>query len=333
MSAVKVQDVDVYHIESNNNSQYNLTTTMKNPSVSSTYNNALSVLSHVKYEHLIAGISGGAISTLILHPLDLMKIRFAVNDGRTALPQYSSLTSAFYTIVKQEGVKGLYRGVTPNVWGSGSSWGFYFLFYNSIKNWIQAGDSQYPLGPSLHMLAASEAGVLTLLVTNPIWVVKTRLCLQYGTNTVPSSQWYNGVGDALVKIYKTEGFRGYYRGFVPGIFGVTHGALQFMTYEEMKAFYNQYRKLPHDSKLTTGEYLSFAAISKLIAAAATYPYQVLRTRLQDQHHDYKGTWDCIKKTWKYERMRGFYKGLAPYLLHVTPNICLVMLIYEKFTNK
>lgn len=37
----------------------------------------LSVFSHVKYEHLLAGISGGAISTLILHPLDLMKIRFA----------------------------------------------------------------------------------------------------------------------------------------------------------------------------------------------------------------------------------------------------------------
>lgn len=293
------------------------------------------IFSHVKYEHLIAGISGGAISTLILHPLDLMKIRFAVNDGRTALPQYTSLTSAFYTIVKQEGIKGLYKGVAPNVWGSGSAWGFYFLFYNSIKNWIQAGDSNYPLGPSLHMLAAAEAGVLTLLVTNPIWVVKTRLCLQYGTtsSSVSSSQCYNGMGDALVKIYRTEGVRGLYRGFIPGMFGVTHGALQFMTYEEMKAFYNEYRKLPIDSKLTTSEYISFAAISKLIAAAATYPYQVLRTRLQDQHHNYEGTWDCVKKTWKYERMRGFYKGLVPYLLHVTPNICLVMLIYEKFTNK
>lgn len=83
---------------------------------------------------------------------------------------------------------------------------------------------------------------------------------------------------------------------------------------------------------TTAEYLCFAAISKLIAAAATYPYQVIRARLQDQHHSYEGTWDCVKKIWKYEQMRGFYKGLVPYLLHVTPNICLVMLIYEKFTN-
>lgn len=31
----------------------------------------------VRYEHLVAGVSGGVASTLILHPLDLLKIRFA----------------------------------------------------------------------------------------------------------------------------------------------------------------------------------------------------------------------------------------------------------------
>lgn len=83
--------------------------------------------------------------------------------------------------------------------------------YNSIKTWIQAGDSGQPLGPTLHMLAAAEAGILTLVVTNPIWVVKTRLCLQYGTTTVASDKCYKGMVDALVKIYKTEGVRGLYR--------------------------------------------------------------------------------------------------------------------------
>lgn len=82
----------------------------------------------------------------------------------------------------------------------------------------------------------------------------------------------------------------------------------------------------------TSEYLIFAAISKLIAAAVTYPYQVIRARLQDHHHTYEGAWDCMKKTWRYERLLGFYKGLVPYLVHVTPNICLVMLIWENFTK-
>ena len=36
-----------------------------------------SFFSSMRYEHLVAGISGGIASTLILHPLDLIKIRFA----------------------------------------------------------------------------------------------------------------------------------------------------------------------------------------------------------------------------------------------------------------
>lgn len=53
---------------------------------------------------------------------------FSVNDGRTTTtPQYRGLASAFITIFRQEGLSGLYKGVTPNVCGSGSAWGFYFL--------------------------------------------------------------------------------------------------------------------------------------------------------------------------------------------------------------
>lgn len=34
------------------------------------------VLGHVQWQHLVAGVSGGVISTVIIHPLDLIKIRF-----------------------------------------------------------------------------------------------------------------------------------------------------------------------------------------------------------------------------------------------------------------
>lgn len=44
------------------------------------------VLSHVRYEHLIAGISGGLASTLVLHPLDLLKVRFAGEIQLFSLP-------------------------------------------------------------------------------------------------------------------------------------------------------------------------------------------------------------------------------------------------------
>ena len=48
--------------------------------------------------------------------------------------------------------------------------------------------------------------------------------------------------DGFVKISKYEGFTGLYKGFTPGLFGVVHGAIQFMAYEELKYCYNNYNK-------------------------------------------------------------------------------------------
>ncbi|XP_018572576.1 mitochondrial folate transporter/carrier-like [Anoplophora glabripennis] len=289
----------------------------------------VNVFSHIKFEHLIAGISGGVTSTLILHPLDVIKIRFAVSDGRMQkTPKYSGIINAFSTIFHKEGVKGLYRGVTPNVWGAGASWGLYFLFYNAIKANLQKGNSDMHLAASTHLLAASEAGLMTLLITNPLWVVKTRLCLQFDSST----QAYNGMIDALVKIYKADGIKGYYKGLIPGIFGVSHGAVQFMVYEEMKKYYSCYYNQPISAKLGTAQYLAFAATSKFVAVSVTYPYQVVRARLQNQHYCYKGVWDCMKQTWVYEGWRGFYKGLGTNLLRVTPATMITFLTYENVSH-
>lgn len=64
----------------------------------------------------------------------------------------------------------------------------------------------------MHMAAAAEAGILTLMLTNPIWVVKTRLCLQVNEPGVGSSSTnYKGMVDGLRKIYTQEGVRGLYK--------------------------------------------------------------------------------------------------------------------------
>lgn len=45
-------------------------------------------------------------------------------------------------------------------------------------------------------------------------------------------------------------------------------------------------------------YLSFAAASKLVAITATYPYQLMRTRMQDQYHEFNGAMDMFTRTWR-----------------------------------
>jgi len=289
----------------------------------------LNLFGTVQLRHMVGGMSGGVVSTLILHPLDLLKIRFAVDDGTAGKQHYNSLGQAVSRIVRAEGVKGLYRGVVSNTVTAGSAWGSYFLFYQTIKTRLQGGQAHIQLSSSEHLWAASQAGLLTLVLTNPITVVKTRLCLQYKSKEkIDKTKHYRGMGDAFYKIVKYEGLQGLYKGFVPGLCGVVHGAIQFMAYEDLKCRYNNYRGKPIDTALSPATYLLFAAVSKFIAAVTTYPYQVVRARLQDKDCRYLGTWDCVKRTVRHEGAMGLYKGMTPYLVHVMPNICLVFLIYE-----
>ena len=97
----------------------------------------LNLFGPVQFRHMIAGMSGGVVSTLILHPLDLLKIMFAVNDGTVGKPHYTSLGQAVSNIVRSEGVSGLYRGVVSNTVTAGSAWGSYFLFYQVLIYFIQ----------------------------------------------------------------------------------------------------------------------------------------------------------------------------------------------------
>jgi hypothetical protein len=69
---------------------------------------------------------------------------------------------------------------------------------------------------------------------------------------------YKSLWDGLKRTYKVEGIRGLYKGIVPGLFGVSHGALQFMAYEEMKRSWSEGNsKSLVRSSITQFKYLMF----------------------------------------------------------------------------
>ncbi|KFD57766.1 hypothetical protein M514_01436 [Trichuris suis] len=274
------------------------------------------------YAHLVAGLAGGFISTAAVHPLDLLKIRCAVNEGNLKVrPEFKSYAHVARSILSERSIFGLYQGITPNLAGSTISWGVYFLLYNYFKDLIRASLNLDTLHARHNLSAGLLAGNITLLITNPIWVAKTRLCLQYESQ--PAS--YGGFIDVLRKTFLTEGIRGLYKGFLPGVIGTSHGALQFMAYEELKTNFGT-------SEPRVSEHLSFAALSKIFAVCSTYPYQVVRARLQDQHANYAGVFDVVRKTWRREGILGFYKGLLPSMLRVTPATCVTFVVYEKVSH-
>lgn len=106
--------------------------------------------------------------------------------------------------------------------------------YEKIKEKVQKVSGRQDLGFADYLVSSGLAGGMTSLFTNPIWVVKTRML---STNSQYTNA-YTGMFQGLRLIKKEEGIRGFYRGFVPSLLGVGHGAVQIMFYEEMKKWYS-----------------------------------------------------------------------------------------------
>ncbi|KAL8761157.1 MAG: hypothetical protein Q9184_002696, partial [Pyrenodesmia sp. 2 TL-2023] len=103
-----------------------------------------------------------------------------------------------------------------------------------------------------------------------------------------------------------------------------------MAYEQLKR-YRAKRNGKSEGKLNSVDYLWLSSASKVFAGSATYPYQVVRARLQmyEAGQTYNGARDATAQIWKQEGLRGFYKGLAPNLVRVLPNTWVTFLVYEK----
>ncbi|KAM2099773.1 hypothetical protein ACFX1T_027007 [Malus domestica] len=151
----------------------------------------MSSASRWQWETATAGAVAGIATVAAMHPLDVVRTRFQVNDGRVLnLPTYKNTAHAIFTIARLEGLRGLYAGFSPAVLGSTVSWGLYFFFYGRAKE-RYSKDREKQLSAGLHLASAAEAGALVSLCTNPIWLVKTRLQLQTPLHqTRPYSGFY-----------------------------------------------------------------------------------------------------------------------------------------------
>ena len=78
---------------------------------------------------LLAGVVGGGVSTILLYPLDLCKVRLQVNESARRIGILSTLRG----VIHHEGFFGLYQGIIPAILGNAISWGGYFFFYERIK--------------------------------------------------------------------------------------------------------------------------------------------------------------------------------------------------------
>ncbi|ESR38845.1 Folate transporter 1 [Citrus sinensis] len=295
-----------------------------------------------QWENATAGAIAGFATVAAMHPLDVVRTRFQVNDGRVSnLPTYKNTAHAILTISRLEGLRGLYAGFSPAVLGSTLSWGLYFFFYGRAKQRYSKNGKE-KLNTGHHLASSAEAGALVCLCTNPVWLVKTRLQLQ---TPLHQTRLYSGLYDALTTIMKEEGWSGLYKGIVPSLFlQVSHGAIQFTVYEELRKvivdFKSKRRKQNPDranNLLNSADYAILGGSSKIAAMLLTYPFQVIRARLQQRPSGngiprYVDSWHVIRETARFEGLRGFYRGITPNLLKNVPASSITFIVYENVLN-
>uniref|UniRef100_A0A8C6LTB0 Solute carrier family 25 member 47a n=2 Tax=Nothobranchius furzeri TaxID=105023 RepID=A0A8C6LTB0_NOTFU len=130
---------------------------------------------NTKLEVFLAGMAGGVAQISVMAPGDIVKVRLqcqteSMRKGTNApRPKYHGPLHCLLSIIRGEGVTGLYRGALPLTLRDGPSYATYFLTYTTIYEWLSGGNW------SSVMLAGGIAGIAGWTVGTPMDVIKARL--------------------------------------------------------------------------------------------------------------------------------------------------------------
>ncbi|KAF7238106.1 Solute carrier family 25 member 36-A [Varanus komodoensis] len=297
--------------------------------------------------HLVAGGFGGTAGAILTCPLEVVKTRLqssslalrplclpavqlqGVNGAliRPGLPSVGAL-ELLRTILEKEGVRSLFRGLGPNLIGVAPSRAIYFAAYAGAKEKLNM--VLVPESKKVHMLSAACAGATSATLTNPIWLVKTRMQLEPRAKGERST---SGLRCAM-RIYYTEGLRGFYRGITASYAGISETIIHFVIYEALKKRLKEHRQfLPPALPFSPNSQdfcglMAAAAISKMCASCIAYPHEVIRTRLREEGSRYRSFVQTLQLVAREEGPLALYRGLLAHLIRQIPNAAIVMVTYE-----
>ncbi|KAH7348489.1 mitochondrial carrier domain-containing protein [Rhexocercosporidium sp. MPI-PUGE-AT-0058] len=178
--------------------------------------------------NMLAGMTAGVLASIFaVTPTERIKTAL-IDDARVGSSQvYTSTSHAIKEILREDGVKGLYRGFVGTTLKQASSTGLRMGSYNIVKDWeVRRGWEQ---GTGVNFVNGAFAGVVTTLLSMPFDTIKTRSQSAKVTTTM----------QAITGVWYENGIRGYWKGTVMRLSRtVFSGGILFTTAEAVAKVLN-----------------------------------------------------------------------------------------------
>ncbi|KAM7418755.1 hypothetical protein PAMA_016062 [Pampus argenteus] len=273
------------------------------------------------WRQLVAGAMAGSVSRTGTAPLDRLKV-FRQVHGSSAFK--GNVLSSFQYMLKEGGLRSLWRGNGINVLKIAPETAIKFTAYEKIKHVMRGNNESKTLMIHERFVAGSLAGAIAQTAIYPMEVLKTRLTLR-------KTGQYSGIADCAKQILQREGVTAFYKGYVPNLLAIVpYAGIDLAVYETLKfAWLNRNRGLA-DPGVTV--LVGCGAISSTCGQLASYPLALIRTRMQAQA-SVRGApkpsmLALVHNIVTQEGVAGLYRGISPNMLKVIPAVTVSYVAYE-----
>ena len=164
--------------------------------------------------------------------METIKVKF-INDQNSPNPKYRGFSHGVREIVREQGFRGTYQGLTATIMKQGSNQAIRFGVMETLKDWYRGGDPNKHVNKLIVGGFGAIAGAASVFGNTPIDVVKTRM------QGLEASK-YKSTIDCFLQIAKNEGFFAFYKGTVPRLGRVCLDvAITFMIYDSFMDLFNK----------------------------------------------------------------------------------------------
>lgn len=259
---------------------------------------------------VIKGFLTGGTQAAITYPTEFVKTQLQLQSKTN--PEFTGIGDCFRKTIAKHGIAGCYVGAPVRIIGAGFQQMFRWGAYTNLAG-IARDQQTGKLSPLMSTLCGLGAGITeAVCAVTPVETLKTRVTddQRRGTGN------YKGSGDALVKILKSEGPIGLYRGAFPTILKQgTNQAVRMPLQVQFMALITFGDEAKNKNPLLNGAAGFLAGCGSVVL---TQPQDCVKSRMQGEAAKelYSGTVDCAMKMMKNEGPTSFFAGAIPRMVQV-----------------